>query len=142
MTTPPKQSQLDEIGAGRDIPKKERLARIAKHYGIEKIERHIFLCVGPDCCTSEQGLETWEYLKKRVKELFGEPKDSPVYRTKVGCLRVCTDGPTCVVYPDGTWYHGVTPVVAERILTEHVLGGKVVQECCFALNPLEVPNPE
>ena len=142
MTTPEKQNQLDEIGAGRAVPRTERLARIAKHYGVERFDRHLLLCVGPDCCSPEQGLETWEYLKKRVKELFGEPKDSPVYRSKVGCLRVCTDGPICVVYPDGTWYHGVTTEVAERILTEHVLNGRVVEEHLFATNPLAAPDPD
>jgi (2Fe-2S) ferredoxin len=62
-----------------------------------------------------------------------------VLRTKVDCLRVCAEGPIAVVYPDGTWYRGVTATVAERILLEHVLGGRVVHEQVLGSAPLATP---
>ena len=65
-----------------------------------------------------------------------------VYRTKCNCLRICTGGPIAVVYPEGAWYRGVTPANAERIIQEHVIGGRVVDELCFARNPLFAPSSE
>ena len=110
--------------------------RIAAQFGVGKLARHLFLCLGPDCVDPAQGEQTWDYVKKRLKQLNLAGSDGPCYRTRCGCLRICIDGPIAVVYPEGTWYKRVTPENAERIIQEHLLHGRVVEDLCFARNPL------
>ena len=113
-------------------------AEVAPQWGVGRLARHILLCAGPDCCEPDVGNRVWRYLKRRLLEmgLAGNRPGPAVYRTRCQCLRMCAAGPIMVVYPEGAWYQQVDEAAAERILQEHVAGGRIVQPLCFAVNPL------
>lgn len=98
---------------------------------IATAERHLFLCMGPDCCDLAHAEALWEVVKKRVRET-----GLRAMRTKAACFRICARGPWLLVYPEGIWYGDMDATRFERILQEHLLGGTPVQEWVVARNSL------
>jgi (2Fe-2S) ferredoxin len=130
-----------------DMLAPDALQSCVEALGIDKIQRHIFLCAdqaNPKCCDRAGSLVAWDYLKRRLKELkLDVPTiegSASVFRTKVHCLRVCQQGPIMVIYPDGVWYHSATPEVIERVIQDHLINQQIVKEYAFVVHPLSLSS--
>jgi (2Fe-2S) ferredoxin len=120
------------------------LPEVAAKLGIGCYHRHVFLCVGDSCCTAEAGQAAWDVLKKELKDRNLSLSTGPnaCYRTKVNCLRICSSGPIMVVYPEGTWYQGMTAERIPQFVQQHLIEGRPIEEWIFARNPLPNEEPE
>ncbi len=116
--------------------KKEDLQTIALQKGYGTKKRHIFLCMHGKCAPSEETEKLWEYLKKRLGELEPDSSTATVARSKVDCLRICGAGPIALVYPEGTLYYQLDQKKLERVIVEHLIAGKPVDEYSFFEKPL------
>ena len=132
----------------------ERLDAISEALSIPRVQRHILLCADqttPRCAPFEVTHALWNHLKRRLKDLdlasapppwYGkpeveatpvEPSKGTVMRNKVDCLRICEQGAICVIYPEGTWYANVSVESIDRIIDEHLIGGRPVEDLVFAV---------
>ena len=121
-----------------------KLAQAAEKLLIGSFHRHVFLCIGDSCCDKKVGNRAWDALKDLLKEHNLSLSRGPAscFRTKVGCLRVCTQGPILVVYPEGTWYANMTAERIPRFVQEHLIDGDEISEWIFARNPLPLVGGE
>ena len=117
-------SNVSAAGKGGD----SAAARKAEALGLAGVRRHIFLCADaskPKCCDPELAARSWRRLKERLDELglACGPAQGPIARTKANCLRICTEGPVAVVYPEAVWYRNMTPEALEQVIESHLVGG-------------------
>ncbi|HEX3314249.1 MAG TPA: hypothetical protein VHR72_05115 [Gemmataceae bacterium] len=115
------------------MSKEDDLQKAAQKLNLGGYRRHVFLCLGPSCCAEPDGQKAWDVLKHELKE---SGLGNVCQRTKVGCLRICCEGPTMVVYPEGTWYRNMTADRMARFVHEHLVADRPVEEWIFARNPI------
>jgi len=97
----------------------------------QKFRMHVFVCTNerpPEnsrgCCAAKQSLDILTRLKRaaRAKGL------DDVRVNKAGCLDNCENGPSCIIYPEGTWYTLPNDDDGLGRILEHLNGGEVASE--------------
>jgi (2Fe-2S) ferredoxin len=120
----------DALGAASDFAFRFHASTVSPPQ-MDRYARHVIVCTGGYCSPDRRGRQIYSQLAMLLQReglLFGPTR---VKRGETPCLGVCSDGPIVVVYPDGVWYHHVTPQLLERIVVEHLRDGRVVEEAVF-----------
>lgn len=101
--------------------------------GFREYQRHLLVCTGPRCTQNGEGQALFDSLQGKLKAAGLGVDAGPlrVKRTRTGCVAACRGGPILGVQPDGTWYYNVTDANMERIVAEHLVHGRVVEDLVF-----------
>ena len=102
-------------------------------------EKHVFVCTSGKTCKAADSATTFDFLKRAARDA------GITQRVRVnhsGCMSQCGHGPMVVVYPEDTWYEGVTVERAQRVFDEHLIGGKPVEEFRYVAPPGDNKTPD
>lgn len=93
---------------------------------------HVFVCTSGKTCPLDGSVAVHAALKKGVAAAAIR---GAVRVNHSGCMNQCGHGPMVVVYPDDIWYAHVDENGARRIVEEHLLGGKLVEDYLYIAPP-------
>jgi (2Fe-2S) ferredoxin len=96
---------------------------------MEPYRLHVFFCKqqkpgGLTCCAARGAAESLAALQAAIA---AEGLADEVMVTTCDSFGMCGRGPNLIVYPEGLWYHGVTPEAAAEIVREHFRHGRPVE---------------
>lgn len=95
-------------------------------------KRRVLVCHGGPCSAAGAGA-LWCHLRNQQERQKLRASGDGTMTAKSTCLGPCNLGPVLQVFPEGTYYGGVTETAIDRIITEHLLGGCIVE--AFAYRP-------
>lgn len=98
-----------------------------RHYVNKDEKRFISVCAGPGCAALGAN-SIIDNIKAAIKENHLEDK---VEADITGCFGFCAKGPVVKIYPDNVFYMQVKPEDGKRIVEEHIIGGKVIQDLLY-----------
>lgn len=97
--------------------------------------RHLLLCVGPRCTENGESQKLFDSLGAKFKAAGLDQGELRVKRTRVHCFATCKSGPVLCVQPDGIWYYNVTEDNLDRIIQDHLVGGRPVEDLIYHRGP-------
>jgi (2Fe-2S) ferredoxin len=98
---------------------------------VRDYDAHVLVCKGGDC--KKRGSKAVRSALKEELRVEGMNRDVRV--DSVGCLGLCKHGPNLIVYPEGTWYLGVTEEDVPEIVGRHLKDGEPVEYLAAVLRP-------
>lgn len=98
-------------------------------------KRHLLICTGPRCTANGEAQALFDSLGAKFKTAGLDAGERRVKRSRVGCFAACKGGPVMCVQPDGTWYYNVTDANMDRIVAEHLVHGRIVEDLVFHQGP-------
>ncbi len=97
--------------------------------------RHMLVCVGSRCTEDGEAQDLFDTLGEKFKAAGIDKGDLRVKRTRTHCFATCKGGPIMCIQPDGVWYSNVTEDNLDRIIEEHLVGGKPVEDLVYHQGP-------
>lgn len=91
------------------------------------LEKEILVCAGTGCISSKSS----EFVDSLKEELEKNHLTDQVNIVKTGCFGLCAQGPIVIIYPEGIFYHQVQPKHAKKIVSDHLLKGKLVEKLLY-----------
>ncbi|HEB94741.1 MAG TPA: (2Fe-2S) ferredoxin domain-containing protein [Gammaproteobacteria bacterium] len=93
--------------------------------------RHMLVCVGPRCSEDGESQALFDLLGDKFKAAGIDKGALRVKRTRSHCFATCKSGPVLCIQPDGIWYYNVTEANLDRIIDEHLVGGRPVEDLIY-----------
>ena len=93
----------------------------------QQYEKEILICAGTGCISSKSG----EFVNALKEELAKNELTNKVNIVKTGCFGLCAQGPIVIIYPEAVFYHQVQPKHAKKIVSDHLINGKLVEKLLY-----------
>ena len=97
------------------------------HTEDHQYEKEILVCAGTGCISSKSG----EFVDALKEELTKNDLIDKVNIVKTGCFGLCAQGPIVIIYPEAVFYHQVQPKHAKKIVSDHIINGKLVEKLLY-----------
>jgi len=94
-------------------------------------KRHLLVCTGPRCTENGEAQALFDQLGEKFKAAGIDKGELRVKRTRTHCFATCKSGPIMCVQPDGIWYYNVNEANLQRIIDEHLVGGRPVEDLIY-----------
>lgn len=93
----------------------------------KQYEKEILVCAGTGCISSK----SIEFVEALKEELAKSELTDKVNIVKTGCFGLCAQGPIVIIYPEAVFYHHVQAKHAKKIVSEHLIKGKLVEKLLY-----------
>ncbi|MDD3920902.1 MAG: NADH-quinone oxidoreductase subunit NuoF, partial [Eubacteriales bacterium] len=94
---------------------------------MEFFRSQVLCCTGTGCSSSS----AHEIINKFEEEILAAKLDKEVKVVRTGCFGLCENGPVVIIYPEGAFYSHVKVTDVPRIVSEHLIKGRIVTDLLY-----------